>query len=81
MVQNANHPALTVYPLPPGGGNSDFVCFREKGVPFLYFHTGLHDQYHTPADDVELINFPGLVDIGQVSLRVLTRLMVMEGAK
>lgn len=30
-------------------------------MPVLYFTTGVHKEYHTPLDDVELINFPGMV--------------------
>lgn len=62
---------------PPCENCSDFACFRNEGVPYIWFFTGIHEQYHTPADDVEWINFPGLAEIGEVSLRVLTRLAVM----
>ena len=74
---NANHPNLILYDPPPCENCSDFACFRNEGVPYIWFFTGTHEQYHTPADDVEWINFPGLAEIGEVSLRVLTRLAVM----
>ena len=76
MVLNANHPNLTLHDPPPCTACSDFACFRNQGVPYIYFFTGLHEEYHSPADDVELINFPGLVEIGELSLRVLTRLAI-----
>lgn len=79
MVRNANDPGLVLFDLTSNQGNSDFACFLQKKIPYLYFHTGIHAQYHTPADDVDLINFPGLVELGQVALRVLIRLAVMEG--
>jgi hypothetical protein len=40
------------------------------------FFTGFHDEYHRPEDDVELINFPGMLRIGDLALRVLNRLVV-----
>ena len=77
MAINANHPNLILYDPPPCENCSDFACFRNEGVPYIWFFTGIHEQYHTPTDDVEWINFPGLAEIGEVSLRVLTRLAVM----
>ncbi|MBT8398138.1 MAG: M28 family peptidase [Gemmatimonadetes bacterium] len=61
-------------------GCTDHVCFWREGVPFLGFFTGLHDEYHAPEDDVETINFPGMVEVGSVGIRALSRLMVMEEA-
>jgi hypothetical protein len=40
--------------------NSDHWPLFEAGVPSLIVHTGLHDDYHTPRDDVEKINVPGM---------------------
>jgi len=80
MLQNSNHSGLVLVD-PPGACSScsDHACFRQADIPFLWFHTGSHDQYHTPADDVDLINFPGMARIGETSLRVLTRLVVLDG--
>jgi len=61
-------------------GCTDHACFWRAGVPFLGFFTGLHEVYHTPGDDVETINFPGMVQVGSVGIRALSRLMVMEQA-
>jgi hypothetical protein len=41
------------------------------------FFTGLHDEYHRPEDDVDLINFDGMVRIGELAIRALNRLAVM----
>jgi aminopeptidase YwaD len=76
MVLNANHPNLILNNASPCEACSDFACFRNQNVPYIYFYTGLHEEYHSPADDVELVNFPGLVEIGELSLRVLTRLAI-----
>lgn len=46
-----------------GYGPSDHASFYTAGVPVLYFTTGVHKQYHTPYDDIELINFEGMEKI------------------
>jgi hypothetical protein len=37
---------------------SDQWPFLQRGVPSLFFHTGLHPDYHTPRDTPEKINYP-----------------------
>jgi Peptidase family M28/PDZ domain/PA domain len=46
-----------------GMGPSDHTSFYAKGVPVFFFFTGLHRQYHTPADTADLINFAGMVKV------------------
>ena len=40
--------------------NADHYCFFERGIPVLFLHTGMHDDYHAPGDDAHLINNPGM---------------------
>jgi hypothetical protein len=40
--------------------NSDHWTFYQAKIPSIYVHTGLHDDYHTPSDDVEKINVEGI---------------------
>lgn len=40
--------------------NSDHWTFLRRGVPALMLHTGLHDNYHRPSDDVATINPAGV---------------------
>lgn len=40
-------------------GGSDHVSFYKAGISAVGFHTGGHPQYHTPEDDIDLINFEG----------------------
>jgi Zn-dependent M28 family amino/carboxypeptidase len=53
---------------------SDQYCFYLNQKPVLFLHTGLHPQYHTPFDDVELINVAGMVRIGHFAAEVLLEL-------
>ena len=54
---------LTVQASPGGRGPSDHATFYGAGVPVLHFFTGMHEQYHTPRDTVDLINFEGGVRV------------------
>lgn len=49
---------------PGGTGPSDHSSFYSAGVPVLYFTTGVHDQYHTPEDQADLINYNGMEMLG-----------------
>ncbi len=40
--------------------NSDHWTFYQAKIPSIYVHTGLHDDYHRPSDDVEKINVEGI---------------------
>ena len=79
LVTNANAPGISLLrPETSSSGGTDHACFWRAGIPWLGFFTGFHDQYHRPSDDVGLINFGGLTRIGELSFRILTRLLVMQ---
>ena len=39
------------------------MSFNLKDIPVLFFITGLHSDYHKPTDDIEKINFAGMVEV------------------
>ena len=39
--------------------NSDHWSFRERKIPSVFVHTGLHGDYHRPSDDAHLISAEG----------------------
>ncbi|GIV20134.1 MAG: hypothetical protein KatS3mg023_1885 [Armatimonadota bacterium] len=41
------------------GGGSDHAPFLARKIPVLFFFTGMHREYHTPADKPETINAAG----------------------
>ena len=43
----------------PGFGPSDHASFYAENIPVLFFFSGFHDDYHTPADTWKLINLNG----------------------
>jgi Zn-dependent M28 family amino/carboxypeptidase len=45
---------------------SDHWPFLNRGVPGVWFHTGLHPDYHTPNDDAERINYDKMEKIARL---------------
>ncbi len=56
---------------PEGVGPSDHASFYLQNVPVFFISTGAHPDYHTPADDTELINMEGVKKVTDYSYRVL----------
>ncbi len=54
--------------------HADHFSFFRHRVPVLMFNTGLHDQFHTPYDDTEWINFAGLKRVTDLAFRTAVRL-------
>ncbi|QDU38837.1 Aminopeptidase YwaD precursor [Maioricimonas rarisocia] len=50
--------------------DSDHLPFFESDVPYLMFHTGLHDDYHRPSDDPDQINVEGLQSVARLMMTV-----------
>jgi hypothetical protein len=82
FLADANRPALSVARDPSIGclSCSDHACFRDAGVPYVWFFTGTHSEYHGPDDDTELIDFDGTAGITELAFRLLTRLAVTPQA-
>ncbi|MDP7035084.1 MAG: M20/M25/M40 family metallo-hydrolase [Planctomycetota bacterium] len=51
--------------VPFGVAPSDNTPFYLKQIPVLFFHTGLHPEYHTPWDDVEWVNAENAECVGR----------------
>lgn len=62
---------------PTTTGGSDHSGFYRNDIPFLFFHTGLTDVYHTPDDDFETIDVDGTVAAIDFSERVIDELLKM----
>lgn len=48
---------FTVTHSPDGYGPSDHAAFYSSGIPVFFFTTGVHMDYHTPADDADKLNY------------------------
>jgi hypothetical protein len=51
--------------------NSDHAPFHNAGVPIVMLHTGLHDDYHRPSDDVERLSVDGMTRVTRLMLSLL----------
>jgi hypothetical protein len=67
----------TVTGMTDGFGGSDHEPFYAKDIPVLFAFTGLHDDYHRPSDDSNLINYAGMARIADylelIALDVIRR--------
>ncbi|WP_069133330.1 M28 family peptidase [Rhodohalobacter halophilus] len=45
---------------------SDHWNFGRLGVPFVFFFTGVHEDYHRPSDDIDKIDFEKLSRVSQL---------------
>ncbi len=46
---------------------SDHYNFARKGIPIVFFFTGVHEDYHRPTDTVEKIVFDNMMAIGKLA--------------
>jgi hypothetical protein len=58
-----------------GSGGSDHGSFYAKQIPVLFFHTGGHDDYHKPGDDVEKIDAKGETGILDIEIQLIINAM------
>ena len=52
-------------------GNSDHSSWWRAGVPAVILHTGLHADYHQPTDDIDKINFIGMLGVCKYGLDIV----------
>lgn len=60
--------------------DSDHFPFIESRIPTVMLHTGLHDEYHRPSDDVELVNTEGVEAVARLALGIVTALADSPGS-
>jgi len=63
IVDQANKYNFALVKSESGMGPSDYSSFYNNNIPVLSFFTGQHEDYHKPTDDIEKINFQGVMDI------------------
>jgi hypothetical protein len=75
VVEHANDSGL---PFEFGGagyaGNSDHDPFFKADIPFMFFFTGIHDDYHQLGDHVDKLDFRRMQKIVRTAYRVLESL-------
>ena len=72
-------PALTLHFPWESLDDSDHFSFFERHIPYLMFHTGLHDDYHRPSDDADKVNAEGMRQITRLVANVVLQLADRPG--
>ena len=57
----------------------DFAPFAARGVPFLFFSTSEHDDYHQPSDTLETIDAATMRTAGEAVFRTAVALDLLPG--
>jgi Peptidase family M28 len=57
---------------------SDHYSYAAKGIPAIFFFTGLHPDYHRVSDSVDKINFEKMARIGQLIFEIGHRLANLD---
>lgn len=60
-IKKVNTQNIIVVSDASGIGPSDHTSFYLKNIPVLHFFTGQHEDYHKPSDDVEKLNYEGML--------------------
>lgn len=56
------------------GTRSDYGAFRDREIPYLFFSTGEHPDYHTPADTPDRVDYAKAARISTLILRLSARI-------
>lgn len=54
-----------------GYGPSDHAAFYKNDIPVFFINSGVHDDYHTPFDDVEKLNIEQEANILKFSYNII----------
>jgi hypothetical protein len=55
-------------------GGSDHQSFAKRDVPVIFYHSGLHPDYHQVSDHAELINMKKVAKVARLAFRTAWRL-------
>jgi hypothetical protein len=61
-----------------GLGGSDHVGFMDKGIPSLFFFSGLHKDYHKPTDDAENLDWEKFYNVSLLARDLVKELANTE---
>ncbi|HEX7897957.1 MAG TPA: M28 family peptidase [Planctomycetota bacterium] len=60
------------------GGDSDHSSFRDKRVPYSFFFSGFHADYHRPSDTAEKLAYDNMVKVAHTSVDILLDVANLE---
>jgi aminopeptidase YwaD len=71
VTEKAAAAGMKIVTSPEGYGPSDHASFYTKNVPVLFFFTGAHEDYHTPDDDADRLNYDGQKRVTDLATAVI----------
>jgi aminopeptidase YwaD len=71
MLNSLNTGGIKMSFSPEGYGPSDHASFYADNIPVFFFTTGAHEDYHTPDDDWQKINFEGEKNVLEIGKQLL----------
>jgi len=60
------------------GGDSDHTSFSDKRVPFVFFFSGFHSDYHRPSDTPEKLAYDNMVKVAQTAADMLLEIGTLD---
>lgn len=71
LLESAAAPLdLSIIPQSDSYLPTDATSFYTDGIPILSAFTGIHSEYHTPRDTIDLLNFEGAMQIAKLGSRI-----------
>ena len=73
MAQGANRASLwvNVVDLKHVRQDSDHFPFHDQGVPFLFFYSGDHSDYHRVTDHADLLAYEHMAQVARLAAHVV----------
>ena len=53
------------------GGDSDHSSFRDRRIPYAFFFSGFHADYHRPSDTPDKLAYDNMAKVGKASIDLL----------
>jgi hypothetical protein len=75
VFKDAQEPGIHYFTDGSGKGASDHHNFFVNGVPVIFLHTGPHDDYHKPTDDVSKLKSKEEALILKLGIQLITNAM------
>jgi hypothetical protein len=60
------------------GGDSDHSSFRDKKVPYTFFFSGFHRDYHRPSDTADKLSYDQLQKVAGTSIDILLDVAALD---
>lgn len=78
LNENLDKDLFTLQMSKDGYGPSDHAAFYAEDVPVLFFSTGAHDDYHTPFDDADRLDYQAQEEVLHFAYNVIEDMMAQE---